>query len=395
MIKRMANELKDELISIRHQLHKTPETDFEEFKTAEFIRKKLTEYGIPYTTVVKTGTIAVIRGKTDGKTVLLRADIDGLPIKDESKFEVKSERIGFMHACGHDIHSACLLGAAKILNELRDTFEGNIKLVFQPAEEGQGGALPMIREGIMESPRVDGAFALHVEPLEKTGSIQIKDGSIMASPDDFEIIIHGTGGHGAHPAKCVNPLSVGASILDQYHNLATKYNLPCVVTICSFNGGTCRNAIPDTAVITGTARSIDPITRKKLINLLEDIANGVAKEMGASIEFNFNVLFPPVINDSQMNDIVRKSAEKLGIDVTVLKTPSMAGDDFSYFGEHVPISYFKLGVGNKEKGAIYPIHSPKFAADEDALTIGSAIMAQTAVDFLDTFQGKSYHNNIM
>lgn len=385
MIKDMAFALKDELISIRRQLHKTPETDFEEVKTAAFIRQKLSEYGIEYMVSAKTGTVAVIKGKNPGKTVLLRADIDGLPIKDESDFPIKSERDGYMHACGHDIHASCLLGAAKILNELKDNIKGNIKLVFQPAEEGVGGALPMIEEGILENPHVDAAFALHVEPLEETGKIQIKDGSVMASPDDFEIIIHGVGGHGAYPEKCVNPLSVGAAILEKYHKIPTEYKLPCVVTICSFNGGTCRNAIPDTAVITGTARSIDPITRTKLIELLKNIADTTAKELGAVIDFNFNVLFPPVINSKEMNNIVKKSAEKLGIAVTTLAEPSMAGDDFAYFCECIPGSYFKLGVGNREKGAVYPIHSPKFKADEDALPLGSAILAQTAVDFLDTF----------
>ncbi|MGN0108239.1 MAG: M20 family metallopeptidase [Hominilimicola sp.] len=389
MTEEKAFEIKDELISIRRKLHAIPETDFEEVKTADFIRKKLEEYNIPYTAAAKTGTVALIKGRNSGKTVLLRADIDGLPIKDESDFEVKSEREGYMHACGHDIHTTCLLGAAKILNSMKDSLNGNVKLVFQPAEEGAGGALPMLEEGIMENPHVDGAFALHVESLEKTGNIQIKDGSIMASPDDFEIIIHGVGGHGAYPEKSVNPLAVGAAILEKYHEIPKKYNLPCVVTICSFNGGSCRNAIPDTAVMTGTARSIDPITRKKLIELLEAIANDTAKEMNATLDFNFNVLFPPVVNDSKMNEIVRHSAKKLNCinDVVTLDKPSMAGDDFSYFGECVPSAYFKLGVGNTEKGAVYPIHNPRFMADEDALPIGSSIMAQTAIDFLDTFKG--------
>lgn len=386
MIKAMAENIKEELISIRRQLHKTPETDFEEVKTAEFIRKILTEYGIEYKTAAKTGTVAVIYGKNKDRTVLLRADIDGLPIKDESDFEIKSERKGYMHACGHDIHTTCLLGAAKILNEMRNNLNGNVKLVFQPAEEGSGGALPMIEEGVLENPHVNAAFALHVEPLEQTGKIQIKDGSIMASPDDFEIIIRGVGGHGAYPEKCVNPLSVGAAILEKYHKLPNEYNLPCVVTICSFNGGTCRNAIPDTAVITGTARSLDLNTRTQLIKLLEEIAIKISKNMGAEIDFNFNILFPPVVNNKEMNNIVRKSAEKLGLGVTVLEKPSMAGDDFAYFCERIPGAYFKLGVGNKEKGVLYPIHSPKFKADEDALPIGSAIMAKTAAEYLDTFK---------
>ncbi len=383
MIREQAEKMKDELIEIRRTLHKTPETDFEEFKTSAYIQKKLSEYGIPFEIKAVTGISALIKGEKPGKTVLLRADMDGLPIKDESGFEVVSEREGYMHACGHDVHAACLLGAAKILNDMKSEINGNVRLIFQPAEEGNGGALPMINEGVMGNPDVDGAFALHVEPLEPTGNIQIKNGSIMASPDDFEIIIRGVGGHGAYPEKCINPLSVCAAILSKYHTLASDYNLPCVVTICSVNGGSCRNAVPDTAVMTGTARSLDPVTRKKLVELLERIANDTAKDMGAAVIFNFNVLFPPVVNNDKMNEIVVKSAKKLGLGVTELTKASMAGDDFAYFCERVPSAYFKLGVGNSDIGAVYPIHSPKFMADENALTIGAAIMAQAAIEFLN------------
>ncbi len=379
----MTADFRDELINIRRTLHKTPETDFVEFKTSAFIQKKLAEYGIPFEITAKTGVCALIKGEKGGKTVLLRADMDGLPIKEESGVDFASEHDGFMHACGHDIHTACLLGAAKILNDRKSEICGNVKLIFQPAEEGAGGALPMINEGIMENPHVDAAFALHVEPLEPTGNIQIKDGSIMASPDDFEIIIHGIGGHGAHPEKCVNPLSVAAKILEKYHTLAHDYNLPCVVTICSINGGSCRNAVPDTAVMTGTARSIDSVTREKLVELLHEIAEDTAKSVGAALDFNFNVLFPPVINNTEMNKIVAKCAENMGLGITYLDTASMAGDDFAYFGERVPASYFKLGVGNANIGAIYPIHSPKFKADENALPIGAELMASIAVEFLN------------
>ena len=222
MIEEKAFQIKDELISIRRHLHSTPETDFEEIKTSSFIRSKLDDYGIPYTTSAKTGTVALIKGKNSNKTVLLRADIDGLPIKDESKFEIKSEREGYMHACGHDIHATCLLGAAKILNDIKDELNGNVKLVFQPAEEGVGGALPMIEDGILENPHVDAAFALHVEPLEKTGNIQVKDGSIMASPDDFKIVVHGVGGHASAPEKCVNPVTIGTAIITEFEKLNVK-----------------------------------------------------------------------------------------------------------------------------------------------------------------------------
>lgn len=388
-IEEKAFAMKDELISIRRALHKIPETEFEEFKTAEYIRNKLTEYGIPYDIVCGTGTVVTINGNNTGKTVLLRADIDALPIKDESDFEIKSEREGYMHACGHDIHATCLLGTVKLLDEIKGTLNGSVKCVFQPAEEGDGGALPMINEGIMENPRVDGAFGLHVEPLERTGNIQIKDGSAMASPDDFEIKIQGTGGHGAYPEKCINPLTVAAAIMERCHSIPEHYDLPCVVTICEIHGGTARNVIPDTVTMTGTARSLDPDTRASLIKLLDEVVRDTAKKLGASAELDFNILFPPVVNNSEMNELVKKSADKLDCisKIITLDRPSMAGDDFAYYGELVPATYFKLGVGNKEKGAIYPIHSPKFMADEDALPIGVSILAQTAIDFLDTFEG--------
>ena len=389
MIEEKAFQIKDELISIRRHLHRTPETDFEEIKTSAFIRSKLDEYGIPYTTSAKTGTVALIKGKNSNKTVLLRADIDGLPIKDESKFEIKSEREGYMHACGHDIHATCLLGAAKILNDIKDELNGNVKLVFQPAEEGIGGALPMIEDGILENPHVDAAFALHVEPLEKTGNIQVKDGSIMASPDDFKIVVHGVGGHASAPEKCVNPVTIGTAIITEFEklNATVLKDKPCVMTVCYFNGGTCNNAIPQTAEIMGTARSLDNETREMLIELLDKTAHETAKKHGTTIDFTFNKLFPPVVNNSEMNDVIRNSAKKLTCinEVVTLDKPAMAGDDFSYFGENVPSAYFNLGVGNVEKGAVYPIHSPKFIADEDALPIGSAILSQTAVDYLDTY----------
>ena len=389
MIEEKAFQIKDELISIRRHLHRTPETDFEEIKTSSFIRSKLDDYGIPYTTSAKTGTVALIKGKNSNKTVLLRADIDGLPIKDESKFEIKSERKGYMHACGHDIHATCLLGAAKILNDIKDELNGNVKLVFQPAEEGVGGALPMIEDGILENPHVDAAFALHVEPLEKTGNIQVKDGSIMASPDDFKIVVHGVGGHASAPEKCVNPVTIGTAIITEFEklNATVLKDKPCVMTVCYFNGGTCNNAIPQTAEIMGTARSLDNETREMLIELLDKTAHETAKKHGTTIDFTFNKLFPPVVNNSEMNDVIRNSAKKLTCinEVVTLDKPAMAGDDFSYFGENVPSAYFKLGVGHVEKGAVYPIHSPKFIADEDALPIGSAILSQTAVDYLDTY----------
>ena len=380
-----AFKIADELKKIRHTLHKNPELGNAEFKTSELIKQKLTEFGIPYEVMAGTGVKAVIRGNDGGRAVLLRADMDALPIKDESGVEFASETNGLMHACGHDVHVTCLLGAAKILNEIKDRLNGNVVLAFQPDEEGDGGAERMIAEGIMDNPKVGAAFALHVEPLEETGKIQIKNGPIMASPDDFEIIITGTGGHGAYPEKCVNPIEIGAEILKRYKEQIINDPEKRVVSICSFNGGTCRNAIPDSAILTGTARSLDNETRRELKDKLQSIAENTAKEMGGRAEFNFNVLFPPVINDENMNEIVKKAADRLDCinGITVLPHAAMTGDDFSYFSQAVPGAYFKLGVGNTQIDAVYPLHSPKFRADDNALPIGAAIMAQIAEEYLN------------
>ena len=385
MIEKKAFEIKEKLIDVRRKLHKVPETDFEEVKTAKIIRDYLSELKIPFKECAKTGTVALIEGKNSKKTILLRADIDGLPIKDESEFEIKSEREGYMHACGHDIHTACLLGVSEILNSMRDKLNGNVKLVFQPAEEGIGGALTMIEEGVLENPKVDGAFALHVEPLIPTGTIQIKNGSIMASPDDFKIVVHGVGGHASDPDRCVNAVAIGCDIINEYEKLNSTVlkDAPCVMTVCYFNGGTCNNAIPQSAEIMGTARSLDSETREMIADLLEKTAIDTAKKHGTTVDFTFNRLFPPVVNSSEMNEIVAAAAKKLDCvkNIEELKKPSMAGDDFSYFCERVPGAYFRLGVGDGKNS--YPIHSPKFIADENALWVGSALMAQAAVEFLN------------
>ncbi len=385
-IENAAFEIAGELAQIRHTIHKNPELGNREFETSAYIKRKLDEYGIPYKSMCGTGIKAVIHGgaSSEKSAVLLRADMDALPIKEESGVDFASENSGCMHACGHDMHTACLIGAAKILNNIRDTLNGSVVLAFQPDEEGNGGAQRMIEEGILNNPAVTAAFALHVEPLEETGFLQIKNGSVMASPDDFAITITGVGGHGAYPGKCVNPIEIGAEILRRYKTEIKNDPQKHIVTICSFNGGTCRNSIPDTAVMTGTARSLDNITRRRIKRALSEIAEETALSMGGYAKFDFNELFPPVVNNESMNKIVERAAEKLSCvrGITVLNKASMAGDDFAYFSNAVPGAYFKLGVGNKEIDAVYPIHSPKFRADDAALPIGAAVLAQTAAEYL-------------
>lgn len=381
-----ATDISKELKTIFHDLHRIPEKSFCEFKTCEYIRAQLDKFNIEYENILETGTAAIIHGNSEGRTILLRADIDALPIEEESGVDYMSKHHGYMHACGHDVHATCLLGAAKILNSMKDKLAGNVKLIFQPGEEDDGGALPMIEAGILENPKVDAAFALHVEPLERCGNIQYRNGAVMASPDDFEIVIHGVGGHGANPHKAVNPINVGSSIINAFHTVSASCfdpMSPQVITICSFNSGFCRNVIPETAILTGTARTLDHDTRRIMAEKLKKTAENTAASMGAEAKFNYNWLFPPTISNKSTNDILLKSCAKLDCvkDIIELEKASMAGDDFAYFCERIPSSYFKLGVGGDWDN--YPIHSPKFRANEDALKIGTAILAQIAVDFLN------------
>lgn len=376
----------DYVKKIREELHKYPETDFNEFKTKSIIERELTNIGIEFATYAKTGTVAVIEGNNPGKTVLLRADIDGLPIREETEVEYKSLNNGFMHACGHDVHTACLLGAAKILNEIKNNLCGNVKLVFQPAEEGVGGAKPMIEEGVLTSPNVDAAFAMHVEPLEHVGNIQLRDGAVMASPDEFTIKVHGVGGHGSMPHKCVDPIAISSQIINEFQKLArTSVNPfnPCVISVCSVHSGTCPNVIPSEAVIEGTVRTFDEAVRKNTAELLKKKANEICALSGGSCEFEFRFLYPPLINDTDMNKVVKSAAQTItAVDkIVYLNNPSMAGDDFSYFAKEVPSAYFKLGVGNKLLN--YPIHSPMFNIDNKALAIGADLFAEIAVKFLN------------
>lgn len=379
----------DELTEIRRYLHKFPELSGEEYKTAEYIRSKLQEFGIEYYVSANTGTVALIKGENPGKTILLRADIDALPIHEKTNVPFKSQNEGVMHACGHDIHTACLLYAGKILNSMKNNLCGNVKLVFQPKEETDGGAETMIREGVMQNPTVDAALALHVEPLEKCGFIQIKDDAVMASPDDFEIEIIGKGGHGATPHDCIDPIFIAAKIIELYNQIPAKYfsaQVPCVVSICSINGGNCSNVIPDNVQLLGTARSLDENTREKLICILKEIAEKTSETFGGKCKFKYNKCFPPTINDSAMNKLVVNASKKIKDikGITYLPYASMCGDDFAYFSRLVPSSYFKLGVGTGCND--FPIHSPDFFADEKSLSIGVSLLVQSVLDYTSSKQ---------
>ena len=387
MIYKIAEKLNDKLISIRREFHKIPELEFEEFKTSILICKYLDELGLKYEKLLNTGIVCNIKGKKgDGKTILLRADIDALPILEKNDLPYKSEHENLMHACGHDVHITALLGVCMILKELDFDFCGNIKAVFQPAEEGRGGALPMIEAGVMSSPKVDAALALHVEPQSECGTLQYKNNSIMASPDDFKIIIKGKGGHGACPEDCINPIYVAAKLIEKISKIVPdnfKNKSDCVVSVCTINSGTQNNIIPDSLEITGTARSLDNETRKKIEKLLEQYTIDVCKTFSCSYDYIFNKMYPPVINDNKINEILIKSANQLGCfkEIKEQEKPSMTGDDFSYFSNLVPSAYFKLGAGNKVINE--PLHSPFFNVDEKCIKLGAAILTKTALNYLE------------
>lgn len=385
-IKALAERYEETAISIRRTLHKIPETEFEEFKTSGYIASVLDTLSIEYRRGFAggTGICATIPGKGEGRCVAIRADIDALPVKEETYLPFASEHEGRMHACGHDAHIAIALFTAFILNELHDNFKGNVKILFQPAEEGEGGAERMIDEGVLASPAVDVCIGGHVMSDYEAGKIIYKKGPLMASPDNFEAIIKGAGGHGAYPQKCINPISAAAAAVENITKL-TDMNVPRAVSVCTIKGGSCSNVIPSEVKITGTARTFTPEERQKVSRLIEEAVRSAAEPLGAEYDYRFIPLFPALINDDRITDLLAEAARKTAGEENVIETHSlsMAGDDFSYFAKARPSSYIHIGCRNEEIGAVYPIHSPKFILDERCIKTAAMCYAQFAVDYLN------------
>ncbi len=386
-IKRIAEEIFDELVAIRRCIHEHPELEFHEYKTAELICSYLEKWGIPHQKgIAKTGVLGLIMVDPKAKTLLMRADMDALPVQEETGVSYQSKTSGVMHACGHDAHVAILLGCAYVLSKIKNKLSCNIKLVFQPGEEESGGALPMIEQGILENPHVDAAIGGHVMNSVPAGKILVKYDEVMASPDDFDLVIHGKGGHGAYPHNCVDPIAVAVQILTAWNVLSARYTTPLVKHVIStnmFHAGTCYNVIPNEVVIKGTVRTFDDDLRKKLATSMEKIAVQIAEAFGASCEFNFIFRYPPLLNDKTMVDSLLLSAgEILGRDNVMMGTePSMAGEDFAYFAQQVPSVFMNFGSGNEALGAVMPLHSSKFNIDETCLKTGVMAICKFALDF--------------
>ena len=372
-IKSIMEKEKSEVIRLRRELHKRAELSGKEYKTAEFVEEYLHALGLATKRSYNTGVVSFLDAKKD-KTVLLRADMDALPVTEIKDKDYKSETEGVMHACGHDAHMAVLLCTAKVLVENLNRLNVNVLFVFQPAEETDGGAKQMIDEGILDGYNVVEATGLHVMTDVAVGKIMIKAGSLMASPDDFAIKIIGQGGHGSMPEKCKDPIPVAAGIVDKL-NAITKTTIvegeKQIVQVCMFNAGTSYNVIPDFVEIKGTTRCFVDSVRYEIPKRMEEIVKAACEKSGLKYEFSFNYQYPPLINDAFVADKMQQAVTAYMGDIVVnWKEPNMGGEDFAYFAEKIPSNYFYLGIRNEEKGITKPLHSSEFEIDEDALIVG-------------------------
>lgn len=383
-----AKNIEDKLIKIRRDLHAHPELGLEEYRTSGIIAAYLEELGLEVKRGVgKTGVVALLRGSMEGKTILLRADMDCLKLDEKNEIDYKSVNKGYMHACGHDAHITWLLGAAMILCDFKEQIKGNVKFVFQPAEEFSAGAELMIAEGVLENPKVDAAIGAHIWPYVEAGKIAVKSGAIMASTDMFKIEVHGEGGHGAHPHKCIDPLVAATEIFMALQTIVSRRIdplEPAVVTVGKFNAGTAYNIISDKALMEGTIRTINNETREKIPKIMEEIINGITEANGASYKFQYQQFHPPVMNDKNMTELIKKSTEKLlGKDALLnIEKPAMTGEDFSFFQQKIPGVFFWVGNGDEEKCTNVALHSPNFKVEESNLVRAAALFAECALEFL-------------
>lgn len=393
-ISEQINRIEAELKENRRYIHMHPELSFREYNTSSFIQKKLDEMGIKYVSgIAENGICAYIYGNKNiesksMKSILIRADMDALPIDEVSDKPYKSQNKNVMHACGHDAHVAVLLGVCKVLNNFKDKFGGVVKAVFQPGEETSGGALPMIEEGVLENPHTDVCVALHCDSDLDCGTIRVKPGSLYASPDDFRITVKGKGGHGAEPHNCIDPIMISASIIQALNNLISRETDPfdnAVISVGSIHGGSATNIIPDSVEIQGTARSLTNEVRSFLKRRIGETAEGICKTFGAECEYEYTELFPPLINDEKLaEDVYDSACRSIGKDKCVWGgAPTMAGEDFSYFSQNRPSVLFKLGCRNKSLGIVSLIHHSSFDIDENCLKTGVKVFVGFVLDYLN------------
>lgn len=382
----MAEALLPYQIEFRRHLHRRPELSNEEFATTTLIKKELARHKIKIRPLhMKTGAVGLINpGRKPA--VALRTDIDALPISERTHLPFRSEIEGRMHACGHDIHMAVVLGTAVILNRLREQIPGCVEILFQPAEEAPpGGAERLIREGVLDKPKVEIIFGLHVDPTLTTGRISLRDGPTMAAVIDFDLTIIGEGGHAAVPHRAVDAIAVTAEVIDSVQKIISREVNPmksAVITFGKIKGGTTRNVIADRVQLSGTIRTLDPANTRHVPRLLKRTVSGICRARGARFQLDFLTGYPVLANHALVNHILEKTYIKLrGKKYIELTPPTMGGEDFSFYLEKVPGAMFRLGIKNKKIGADKPWHSPEFVADEKSIFHGTALLALAVLEY--------------
>jgi amidohydrolase len=388
-IKQLAAAYAEDTIAIRRHIHANPELSYEEYETAKYVAAQLRKIGLdPVEGVAETGVTAIIEGKNpESRTVALRADMDALPIVETNDVPYKSTKEGIMHACGHDVHTSSLLGVARILNELKDDFEGSVKLVFQPGEEkNPGGASLMIKAGVLENPRPDHMIGQHVLPYIPTGKIGFREGMYMASADEIYLTVKGKSGHAALPDKVIDPILIASHIVVALQQIVSRNADPKAPTVLSFgsiHGGSATNIIPEEVKLKGTFRALDEEWRFEAHKRIRKMAESIAEGMGGSCEVDISVGYPFLTNDPQTTQVARKAAEEyVGAENIVDLTLWMGAEDFAYYSHEVPSCFYRLGTGNEAKGTTYGAHTPMFNVDEDAIEISIGLMAWIAVNQL-------------
>ena len=384
---REAMDLAPALEEIFYQIHRRPELGNQERATSDLICRRLAALGIEAVPMAGTGVMGVIRGGRPGRCLGFRADMDALPIQEETGLPYASQTPGVMHACGHDLHVTALLGAAELLQRRRETLPGTVKLFFQPDEEGDGGAARMIAAGCMEGPAVDAVLCCHVESGIPTGTVSLCQGPICAASNPFTLTLRGRGTHGAKPHLGSDVIVAGSQLVTALQTIASRRTSPTepvVVTVGSFQAGRACNVLPEEARLTGTLRTMGREARERVKRDVRAMVDGIAAAMGVEADLEIVEGYPCCDNDPAMTELVRRSAAALlGPEkVLELREPSLGADDFGCFSERVPGCYYYVGVGSEEKGFTSPNHNPRFAVDPAALPIAAALHVQTALDFL-------------
>ena len=388
-IQQLAKEYFAETVETRRHLHQNPELSFEEYETSSFVKQKLDNLNIPYLTMANTGVVGIIKGNlSSDKVIALRADMDALPITEVEGRMYGSTKPGIMHACGHDVHTASLLGVASILQNLRHTFGGTIKLIFQPGEERlPGGASLMIKEGVLENPKPTAVIGQHVMPFIEVGKVGFRSGKYMASCDELYLTIHGKGGHGAQPHQNVDPIAIAAEIISALQQIVSRVADPRIPTVLSWgkiigNGST--NIIPDEVYLEGTFRTFDELWRTEAHQKMLKMANGIAESMGATCNFEIRKGYPFLVNEPNLTNRSRAYAESyLGTENVVDLDLWPAAEDFAYYSQATNACFYRLGTGNKNLGIQSAVHTPTFDIDENALEISIGLMAYMAVKELE------------